>query len=186
MRESSRVSEGSLFVITGGPSTGKTTLLAELSKRGYKTLPEAARHIIESNLAKGLSLQEIRADEKKFQEDVALLKAEVESTLQKDTPIFLDRGMHDTIAYLQHYGFAIEDWVQNLVKKSSYDKVFLLEPLGEYIQDNARTEGEEFVVTMHNLLNVVYTKYGMRPISVPAMPVIDRANFILRNLGGES
>ncbi|MGE4512409.1 MAG: AAA family ATPase, partial [Chryseobacterium sp.] len=35
-----------LFVITGGPGTGKTTLLNALSANLYKTIQEAARAII--------------------------------------------------------------------------------------------------------------------------------------------
>ena len=35
------------FVITGGPGFGKTSLLKELEKKGYKVFHEAARAIIE-------------------------------------------------------------------------------------------------------------------------------------------
>ena len=47
------MSNSSWYVITGGPSTGKTTLLEELAKRGYKTIPEVARVVIDEGIAAG-------------------------------------------------------------------------------------------------------------------------------------
>lgn len=44
-----------LLVLTGGPGGGKTSLLNALAARGYRTLPESARHIIQGRLAAGLS-----------------------------------------------------------------------------------------------------------------------------------
>ena len=35
-----------LFIISGGPGSGKTTVLQELSKLGFPHAPEAARQII--------------------------------------------------------------------------------------------------------------------------------------------
>lgn len=40
------------YVLTGGPGTGKTTLLKELAKRGYQTVPEAARLVIQEEQRK--------------------------------------------------------------------------------------------------------------------------------------
>lgn len=167
------------YVITGGPSTGKTTLLADLEELGYAVIPEAARIIINSALGQGISVAERRKDEKLFQEDVARLKAQIESTHPKDTVTFLDRGMHDTLAYLESYGFAVEQWVEELLTTSRYQRVFLLEPLATYEQDYARTESPEFVDKIHRLLHNAYAKYGMQPIRVPAMSRSARVQFIL-------
>src|SRR5689334_383100 len=43
------------FVITGGPGTGKTTILHALAARGYICAAESARAIIRERLASGLS-----------------------------------------------------------------------------------------------------------------------------------
>jgi predicted ATPase len=42
-----------LFVITGGPRSGKTTLLNELARRRYPCVPEVARQIIQEQVASG-------------------------------------------------------------------------------------------------------------------------------------
>ena len=52
------------YVITGAPSSGKTTLLRELEKAGYRVIHEVARTIIESELAQGRTLKQIRSDKK--------------------------------------------------------------------------------------------------------------------------
>lgn len=47
----------SYYVLTGGPGTGKTTLLNELGQQGYITVPEVARDIIKHQvLNKGTAL----------------------------------------------------------------------------------------------------------------------------------
>lgn len=173
------------FVITGGPSTGKTTLLAGLEMAGYKTIPEAARTLIDEALAKGFTMEEFRADEKRFQNDVTYLKREIEAGLDPDVVTFLDRGMHDTVAYMRYYKYYAEDRVQELMRESSYRKVFLLDPLSIYQQDYARTEGAEFVHGINILLHEAYAEHGMEPIGVPAMELNDRVKFILDNIEEE-
>jgi predicted ATPase len=41
-------------VFTGGPGAGKTALLTELERRGYRVVPEVARAIISERKQKGL------------------------------------------------------------------------------------------------------------------------------------
>ncbi|QQO10398.1 AAA family ATPase [Breznakiella homolactica] len=45
--------ENLLYIITGGPGAGKTSVVNELSVRGYKTIPEAAREIIRNQIDTG-------------------------------------------------------------------------------------------------------------------------------------
>lgn len=167
------------YVITGGPSSGKTTLLKELEKLGHKTIPEAARTVIDEALKKGISVEELRSNEKRFQNDVARLKEKIEATHDKNVLTFFDRGMQDTVAYMRHYGFGIEDWVAVFMDKARYQKVFLLEPLSTYQSDYARTEDHDFAKNLHKLLHDAYTEFGMKPVHVPAVSLNDRVKLIL-------
>ncbi len=173
------MSQNNWIVITGGPSTGKTTLLAELSKLGYLTVPEAARTIIDEALEKGISVEELRADEKQFQDSVAFRKRDVEANLDPATVTFIDRGMHDTMAYNEASEFVMGESIEALMDASHYRHVFLLEPLELYEQDYARTEDEAFRMRINTLLDKAYTQYGMKPIRVPATIVADRVKLIL-------
>ncbi len=39
-----------LYILTGGPGAGKTTILAELENRGFRTVPEIARQLIQEQV----------------------------------------------------------------------------------------------------------------------------------------
>jgi predicted ATPase len=41
------------FVITGGPGAGKTTVLRELETRGFHSVPEVARQLIQEQVREG-------------------------------------------------------------------------------------------------------------------------------------
>ncbi len=41
------------FVLTGGPGSGKTTLIEALAAQGYATAPEAGRNIIQDQMTVG-------------------------------------------------------------------------------------------------------------------------------------
>lgn len=170
------------YVITGGPSTGKSTLLDELSKLGHKTLPEAAREIIDEGLKSGKTLEEIRKNEKTFQRKVLDHKINTEKILPKEVQTFLDRGIHDTLAYLQLKKIDIEENVFEAVKNADYKKVFLLDPLDTYNLDYARTETQNEAIKLNELLYKVFANHGLRPIRVPVLSPADRAKFVLRHI----
>lgn len=167
------------YVITGGPSTGKTTLLSELNKLGYNTVQEAARTLIDEAVSRGITPEELRADERQFQEEVTRLKEKVENQTDPNTLTFFDRGMQDTDAYLKYYNFKIADWIKELGKKSKYQKVFLLDPLPVFQEDYARTEDRRFAVKIQKLLEDTYSEYGMPPLRIKAGSVSDRLKIIL-------
>ena len=50
-------------VITGGPSTGKTTVINMLAERGYKTTIEHARHYIDTMRTEGQTVEELRSNQ---------------------------------------------------------------------------------------------------------------------------
>jgi predicted ATPase len=170
------------IVITGGPSSGKTTLINGLKERGYTVSPEAARQIIDESLATGISVADLRADEKQFQEAVAKLKHLQESSLNKNDTIFFDRGMYDTLAYMNYYKFKIDDWLAELIRDSTYKLVLMLEPLGHYEADYARTEDEQFSKSISALLYKAYASAGIKIIKVPPLAVKARINFIIDQL----
>lgn len=171
------------FVITGGPSVGKTTLLAELEKLGHSTFPESARVVIDSGIAKGLTIDDIRNDERQFQMDVLAHKIRTELEQDKGSLTFFDRGMHDTLAYLRLFDLEVTDEVIEAMKNAGYKHVFLLEPLNIYTLDYARTESREEALRLNELLLEAYEEYGMKPTVIPALSPEERAQLILKHLG---
>lgn len=174
------------YVLTGGPSSGKTTLLAELQKLGYAVVPEAARAVIDEAAARGITPAELRKDEKKFQDTVMRRKIAIENEQPSDALTFFDRGMHDTIAYFRHYGYEVEDWIRQACQRASYEKVFLLEPLANYEKDYARTEDDGFYQRIHQLLQDAYEEAGIPIVSIPPVSVADRVTMILNEIKVEA
>jgi len=169
-----------IYVVTGGSCSGKTTLLSELSKRGYRTFPEAARVLIDKGISEGKTLEEIRRDEIDFQKKVLKMKLELEDKLKEDEVVFLDRGVPDTIAYYKLYNFDFSDLLR-ICKKKRYEKIFFLEPL-IFEKDYARIEDKETTRKLSDLIKRVYLDLGYEVITVPVMSVEQRAKFVLSKL----
>jgi predicted ATPase len=169
------------YVVTGGPSSGKSTLLEELKSRGYNTIKETARYHIENQLAKGHSLEKIRKEEKKFQEAVFKQKKIIHDSLATDAVTFFDRGYHDTVAYLKYYEFKISKFISDVCKNNTYKKVFVLDML-PYEKDEARIENIEVAKGLHKALIKIYEDFGHEVITVPVLPLEERAQFVLDHI----
>lgn len=169
------------YVLTGGPSTGKTSVLNELEKIGYHTMHEAARSVIEAGLAEGISLKAMRQDIVQFQRSIANLNLVRQNALDPQDTIFFDRAMLDGLAYLIEAGAEIPADITEIVDGQRYGKVFLFEPLEQYFTDYYRLEHEDidFTRRLNGILEEVYSSIGVNPIRVPAMPVEERVKFIL-------
>lgn len=168
------------YVITGSPSSGKTTIIDSLAKMGYQTVPEAARVLIDEETKKGKTLEEIRKNEIEFQKRVLKIKIETEKRLDKGKIAFFDRGIPDTIAYFQLYGFRTEDVIK-LCKALNYRKIFLLEKL-PFQKDYARIEDNEKANKLQMLLRKAYLDLGYEVIDIPAVSVEKRVEMILSNI----
>jgi len=92
----------SWYVVTGAPCSGKTTLLSSLEKLGYKVVPEVARTYIDNFIKNGGTVENLRSDELKFQEEVLTQKYKIEESLNQSEVIFFDRGIPDSYAYLNY------------------------------------------------------------------------------------
>ena len=172
------------YVLTGAPSSGKSTLLNELSGRGYKTVKEAARYEIERQVAAGEDFQKLRANASEFQHRVLRLKLEWEAKLPKDEVVFFDRGIPDSVAYYINEGIPEDEFLHDALQKCSYRKIFILDLISKenFIHDGARSETWEGAVELDALLETAYRNLGYQVERVPVMSVAERADFVLVRL----
>lgn len=168
-------------VITGGPCTGKTTVIEILSRRGYKTTIEHARHYIDTQKITGRSVEEIRGNKGEFQLGVLNMQIEEEAKLDVNEQVFLDRALPDAMAYYQFLGIEYDERLMAQCNKYCYHKVFILDRL-PLTNDYARVEVEEEQIRIHNLIIKVYESFPCPIVHVPVLPAEERVDFILKNI----
>ena len=168
-------------VITGGPCTGKTTIINLLSDRGYKTTIEHARHYIDTQKIEGRTVEEIRENKKQFQVGVLEMQIQQEAQLNPNDVVFLDRALPDTMAYYQFLGLEYDVRLIEQCNKYSYSKAFILARL-PLINDYARLEDEHEQIRIHNLIIKVYESISCEIVYVPVLSANERVEFILDNI----
>lgn len=168
------------YVITGVPSSGKTTVLEHLAKVGYRTVLEAARLLIDAGVAQGRTVAEIRSNEGDFQRHVMDLQLKTEVELPLEEVVFLDRAMPDSIAYYQICGLDPQE-ARAVCQRGLYRKVFLMEPIA-FEPDYARTESPDVTARLHGLLRDAYEQLDYEVVPVPPVSAEDRTRFILERM----
>lgn len=168
------------YVVTGGPSCGKSTVMNRLAYLGHAVRPETARLYIDDELSKGRTLEQIRSDELAFQSKVLEMKKWAEERAPLSERIFWDRGMPDSIVYLERCG-ADATPAREASAARRYHRVFLLERI-PYQSDYCRTEDEKTAQAIHEALGRCYRSLGYEVVEVPLASIAERAEFILARL----
>ena len=119
--------ENQLIVLTGGPGTGKSQLLATLQKKGFHCYEEISRQVIDKGKRQGMSNYFLSSPLAFSKELFEGRKTQHQSAkaLPYDTEkpyVFLDRGLPDVVAYLKALGENTEAWETEMIK-FPYDKV---------------------------------------------------------------
>lgn len=172
------------IVITGGPGTGKSTLINELIGRGYTCLEEISRQVTLNAKKDGIN-QLFLTNPLLFSE--LLLKGRLQQFLNADMfssgIVFFDRGLPDVLAYMDYIGDSYPQNFVNTCKDSIYDIVFILKPCEAiYETDNERYENFEQTLDIHKHLLSTYQYYNYNLIDVPFDTVENRIDFILNTL----
>jgi predicted ATPase len=172
------------IVITGGPGTGKSTLINELIKHGYTCLEEISRQVTLDAQKEGID-QLFLTNPILFSE--LLLKGrqqqfEEADTLQSDV-IFFDRGLPDVLAYMDFIGDTYPQSFVDACKNTVYDTVFVLKPWETiYTSDNERYESFEQALEIHDHLLNTYQQFNYNLIDVPFGTIANRTDYILKVL----
>jgi predicted ATPase len=167
-------------VITGAPSSGKTSVIKELAHRGYAIQGEVARELIELGLSRGQSLGAIRKDAAELQKEILEITVAREMALDLDTVSFLDRGLPDSITYFKLAGL---DGIEAIATSRlfHYRAVFIFDRL-PIVNDDVRTEDEALAAHIDRMLEEDYKSVGYTPVRVKVMSIEERADFILNYL----
>ena len=172
------------IIITGGPGTGKTSLIEELRKNDFKCFDEISREITLKYREKGIE-QLFLSDPNLFSQE--LLNGRIQQfnnsiNLQANC-VFFDRGIPDIIAYLNFKKAYLSKKILKSIDKYRYDMIFLLEPWEDiYTFDKIRYESFDQVITIDSYIKNTYKEFGYNPIIVPKDNIRNRADFIINTL----
>lgn len=169
------------YVITGGPGSGKTTTLNHLNMLGYHTTIEHARHFIDTQMITGKTVQEIRENQKEFQEGILDMQILQENSLSPVDLVFLDRALPDALAYYRFLNLPVDVKLKSALKDASYKKIFILDFL-PLVNDYARREDEAAQKKIAELIIEVYESLPFPVLYVPVLQPGERVDFILKNL----
>lgn len=167
-------------VITGPPSSGKTTLLDLLAADGNAISPDSTRALITAVTAEGRDPEEFRfADDFQPRTLAAMLSAE--DSLEPQQRTFLEYALPCNIAFHRTEALSLTDGLAEAAAKYHYDAVFILDPL-PWVGDEQRVEDEVYQRTVHAHMHEVYAEYGYEPVAVPTLTPAERLAFVLEHL----
>lgn len=172
-------STGKLIILTGGPGSGKSTLIDALAAEGVHAMPESGRAIIQEEVATGGNAipwaDRLAFAERMFQQDVRSWQAAQELR----GPVIFDRGIPDVVGYLNLVGLDVPDHIEHAARTLRYAPRVFVAPHWPaiYANDGERKQTiEEAEATCRAVTNV-YKRLGYEIILLPLAPVPERVAF---------
>ncbi|SDK42556.1 Predicted ATPase [Pseudomonas delhiensis] len=173
-----------MFVLTGGPGSGKTSLLEHLRGRGLACVGEGGRAIIREELAHGgnaLPWGDRQAFCRRMFEHAASTYAEAHES--GGTWLF-DRGLPDVLGYARLCGLAVDADLLQAARQLRYQPLVLLAPPWEAIYHNDAERKQDFAEAQRTaaVMREVYGELGYQVVELPLAGLEARADFVLEHL----
>ncbi|GAA4946687.1 AAA family ATPase [Streptomonospora halophila] len=173
-------------VITGGPGSGKSTLIEHLGALGFASSPEVGRAVIRDQTAIGGRALPWR-DPDLFAE--VMLSWEIRAhglAAAFGATVLFDRGVVDVAGYLRVAGRPVPEHVHAAARRFRYHRtVFIAPPWPEiYRTDTERRQSPDEAERTHAAMVDAYTEYGYDLVELPRAPVAERARFMSAQLAG--
>ena len=176
-----------IIVIIGGPGTGKSTIINQLTSLGHCCYPEISRQVTAE--AKKLGIDQL------FLEDPLLFSQKLlegrikqfnDAQEEAHPVVFIDRGVPDVVAYMNFIGDDHPPHFEEACVTCTYSKIFMLPPWEEiYESDGERYENYEQAQQIYLHLKETYQNYGYELIEVPKDTVDNRILFILDRISSK-
>ncbi|WP_371311707.1 AAA family ATPase [Phaeobacter sp. LSS9] len=170
-------------ILSGCSGGGKSTLLAELSGRGFETVPEPGLRIVAQEMrGAGGALPWVNM-EAFARRAMELARADRQRMTTAMGWVFFDRGLMDAVLALDHaYGLSVAATLDPAERY--YDVVFLTPPWPEiYRQTAERRHSYAQAREEYTRLRAGYQMLGYDIVILPKTDVVARADLILARLG---
>lgn len=169
------------YIVTGGPGSGKSTLIEALGKRGIPCYPEVSRALIrrEASRPDGVMPWKNLPAFARLAFTEMLRQHDHASTV--GAPCVFDRAVPDIFGYLRHGGHEIpEEFIAGHACCRYEPLVFILPPWEEiYVNDRERPQSYRESVELHDSIRKVYESLGYTLVEVPKLPVESRCRFLI-------
>ncbi|WP_225768752.1 AAA family ATPase [Inquilinus sp. Marseille-Q2685] len=169
-------------VISGCSGGGKSTLLAELARRGHAVVEEPGRRIVKEELESGGRALPWVDGPAFARRAIVLALADRAAAEGRPGWVFFDRGLVDAASALQH--MTGEPALETLARSNPYHRrVFLTPPWPEiYGTDPERRHGLDAALEEYERLLQDYPTLGYEVVILPKTGVAERAEFVLATL----
>ena len=171
-------------VITGGPGTGKTSIIECMNEMNLNVFDESSREVTKKHknnssgqyfLSNPIDFSNILMNKRKKQFE--------NGSNSTNDYFFYDRGIPDILAYLNFKKIEYKNSMIENVLNFKYDAVFIAEPWKDiYINDSERYETYDELIEIDICIKKIYKQLGYDIILLPKKSVKDRVTFILETL----
>jgi predicted ATPase len=172
------------IVITGGPGTGKSSIINALKQAGFTCFDEISRDITLQARKEGIE-QLFLEDSLLFSEKLLEGRQQqyIDAHNHEDHVVFLDRGIPDILAYMDYIGDTYPKLYEEACRSHTYDQVFILAPWQDiFVSDSERYETYEQATVIHDKLVDTYLRFNYDLIDVPFDSITKRTEFVLNTL----
>lgn len=169
-------------VISGCSGGGKSTLIAELARRGFAAVEEPGRRIVAEQIRSGgsdLPWVDLAAFARRA---IAMALEDRSTAFAQSGWVFFDRGLVDAAVALEYA--TGEPIAETLCNAHRYNHtVFMTPPWPEIFSgDDARQHDLSTAIAEYERLIAAYPKLGYEVTILPRASVADRADFIIGQL----
>lgn len=170
------------YILTGGPGSGKTTVIKALAQLGFSVVPEVGRAIIQQQIQ--IHGNALPWDDKQLFFDHMFDASLADYRQQQPKLTFFDRGLLDSLGYAILEQLKISAFQYRLAKQTHYATTVFIFPPWEtiYQKDIERKQDFSLAVQTYETMRTTYTSFDYQLIEVPCTTVEKRVEFILNYL----